>query len=60
MKLTTKTVKDVAKQLLELTESAQQLYLSDKEISPELADALGEMWDLCQDYISVYENYSRE
>ena len=42
-----------------LTESARLLYLSDKEITPELAEALAEMWDLCSAYIEMYENYSR-
>ena len=59
MELNPESIKAVANALAKLTDSAQELYLSDAEISEDLAEELGNMWDLCQDYISMYENYSR-
>ena len=59
MELTEKTAKKVAQDLAEIIEATEALYFSDKEISPELAKALGELWELSQDYIALYEGSSR-
>ena len=59
MELTANSVKDIADKLNQLVDLSAQLYLSDEDIPEELAEQLANMWDLCQDYIAMYENCSR-
>lgn len=59
MELTANSVKEIADKLNQLVDLSAQLYLSDEDIPEELAEQLANMWDLCQDYIAMYENCSR-
>lgn len=60
MDLKASEVNELAQKLNKLIDDAAALYLSDKEIPDELADALGTMWEMCSDYLSMYESGSRE
>jgi hypothetical protein len=57
--LTPEAVKELAEKLNQFVVDTMHLYWSDKEISEELAAALGEMWEICGDYVEMYENISR-
>ena len=59
MELNAQFVKEIADKLNQLVDMSAQLYLSSEDIPEELAEELGNMWDLCQDYIAMYENCSR-
>ena len=52
-------IQELIDKLNKLVDDAAQLYLSDAAIPVELADALGTMWEMCSDYIAMYENCSR-
>ena len=58
-KLNAQSVKYIGIKLNELIDKASDLYLSDEDIPEELAEELANMWDLCRDYIAMYENCSR-
>ena len=60
VKLNADSVNYLAFRLNKLVDDAAALYLSDEEIPEELADALGTMWEMCSDFISMYESGSRE
>jgi hypothetical protein len=58
--LTAEKVQKVKEDLDALIDSAKLLYFGSDEISEDLANELGSVWEVCQDYIEMYENYSRE
>lgn len=60
IKISAASVQYLALKLNTLVDDAAQLYLSDEAIPEELADALGTMWEMCSDFIAMYENCSRE
>lgn len=59
VKLNADSVNYLVLKLKKLVDDATILYLSDEEIPADLADALGDVWEKCRDYIEMYENYSR-
>lgn len=60
IKLNADSVNYLAMKLNKLVDDAAALYMSEEEIPEELADALGTMWEMCSDYITMYEGNSRE
>ena len=60
VKLNAASVKYLNMKLDSLVDAAAALYLSSEEIPEDLADELGTMWEMCRDYIEMYENCSRE
>lgn len=57
--MNTSEINELNQKLNKLVDDAAALYYSDEEISEELADALGTMWEMCSDYIAMYESNSR-
>lgn len=57
--MNTEAIQELIDKLNKLVDDAAQLYLSDAAIPEDLADALGTMWEMCSDYIAMYENCSR-
>ena len=57
--LTAEQVNELNQKLNKLVDDAAELYYSDAAIPEELADALGTMWEMCSDYIAMYESNSR-
>jgi hypothetical protein len=51
MSISLEEIKELNQKLNKLVDEAAALYLSDAEISTELADKLGTMWEMCRDYI---------
>lgn len=52
------SIKELIDKLNKLVDDAAAFYLSNQEVPEELADALGTMWEMCSDYIAMYENCS--
>lgn len=60
VRLNADSINYIALKLNSLIDAAAQLYLSSADIPDDLAEALAKMWDVCSDYIAMYENCSRE
>lgn len=60
VKINVQSVNYLIHKLNKLVDDAATLYMSDEEIPEELADALGTMWEMCSDFIQMYENCSRD
>lgn len=53
-------VKKISGKLDKLVDAATALYTSDAEIPKDLAIELGYLWEMCRDYVQMYENCSRD
>lgn len=52
-------IQELIKELKAAEQTVIDLYWQPQD-NPELKEALGELWDSCQDYITAYENFSRQ
>lgn len=52
-------IQELIKALKAAEQTVIDLYWQPQD-DPELKKALGELWDSCQDYCTVYENFSRQ